>query len=108
MPAPPIPKAVLVTGGAQRIGRALVLALADDGFAVAVHYHRSRTAAENLVEAIRDQGGAAVALSADLADEDEVRMLLPLCEQALGPIGCLVNNAAVFADDTVDTATRES
>src|SRR3974377_1419853 len=99
MPAPPMPMAALVTGGAQRIGRALVLALAEDGFAVAVHYHRSRAAAENLVDAVRDKGGTAVALGADLAEECEVRMLLPLCERALGPIGCLVNNAAVFSDD---------
>jgi NAD(P)-dependent dehydrogenase (short-subunit alcohol dehydrogenase family) len=108
LPVPPIPKAALVTGGAQRIGRALVLALAEDGFAVAVHYHRSREAAENLVHAIQVKGGASVALKADLADEQAVMMLLPLAERTLGPIGCLVNNAAVFAEDTVETATRES
>ena len=87
LPVPPVPKSALVTGGAQRIGRALVLALAEDGFAVAVHYHGSREAAENLVEAICNRGGRAVALGADLADEDAVGMLLPRAEQALGPIG---------------------
>ncbi len=107
-PTPPVPKAALVTGGAQRIGRALALALAQDGFAVAVHYHRSGGAAEAVVEKIRGEGGAAVALDADLGDEDAVRALLPRAERALGPIGVLVNNAAVFADDTVETATRDS
>ena len=94
LPVPPVPKTALVTGGAQRIGRALALALAEDGFAVAVHHHRSHDAAECVVEAIRGKGGTAVALPADLADESAVRTLLPRAEQALGPIGCLVNNAA--------------
>jgi NAD(P)-dependent dehydrogenase (short-subunit alcohol dehydrogenase family) len=108
MPVPPIPKAALVTGGAQRIGRALALALAEDGFAVAVHHHHSHDAAACLVAEIRGRGGNAVALAADLADESVVKTLLPRAEDALGPIGCLVNNAAVFADDTIASATRES
>jgi NAD(P)-dependent dehydrogenase (short-subunit alcohol dehydrogenase family) len=108
VPAAPIPKAALVTGGGRRIGRALALALAEDGFAVAVHYHRSRKAAEAVVETIRGEGGAALALCADLANEDAVRNLLPQVERAFGPVGCLVNNAGVFGDDTVVTATRES
>jgi len=108
LPVLPIPKAALITGGAQRIGRALALALAEDGFAVAVHHRRSSSAAEKLVEMIRSKGGTAVALSADLGDEGAVKTLLPRAEHALGPIGCLVNNAAVFASDTVETATRES
>jgi NAD(P)-dependent dehydrogenase (short-subunit alcohol dehydrogenase family) len=107
LPVAPVPKAALVTGGARRIGRALALALAEDDFSVAVHYHGSREAAERLVEAIRSKGGRAVALGADLADEEEVITLLPRAERALGPIGCLVNNAAVFLNDTAETATRE-
>jgi NAD(P)-dependent dehydrogenase (short-subunit alcohol dehydrogenase family) len=97
-----------VTGGAQRIGRALVRALAADGFGVAIHYNTSRSAAEGLAELIRGEGCAAVAIAADLAEEEAVSRLLPLAEEALGPIGCLVNNAAVFANDTVETVTRES
>ena len=108
LPVSPMPMAALVTGGAQRVGRALALALAKDGFAVAIHYHRSHNAAENLAERIRGNGGKATAIDADLADEEAVTALLPRAERELGPIGCLVNNAAVFADDTVKTATRES
>ena len=108
VPAAPIPKAALVTGGGRRIGRALALALAEDGFAVAVHCHRSRKAADTVVETIRSMGGAAQVLCADLADEDAVRGLLPQAECAFGPIGCLVNSAAVFGDDTVGTVSRES
>ncbi len=106
-PVAPIPKAALVTGGGRRIGRAVALALAAEGYAVAVHYHRSRDAAESVSEAIRHRGGSAVALGADLADEGAVKALLPRAEAAFGPIGCLVNNAGVFGDDTVETVTRE-
>ena len=108
MPVPPVPRAALVTGGARRIGRALALALAADGFAVAVHHRNSHAAAEKLVAGILNTGGTAVTLAADLADEGAVRELLPRAQQALGPIGCLVNNAAVFAADTVETVTPES
>ena len=107
-PALPMPMAALVTGGAQRIGRALALSLAKDGFALAIHYNRSQNAAERLAARIRGDGGKAIALDADLADENAVSALLPRAERELGPIGCLINNAAVFANDSVATATRES
>ena len=53
-------------------------------------------------------GGTAMALTADLADEAAVKRLLPDAAAALGPIGVLVNNASIFENDTVVTATRES
>src|SRR5438552_3075284 len=107
-PVLPMPRAALVTGGAQRIGRALALALAEDGFALAIHYHRSQNGAETLAARIRSNGGTAIAIGADLADEEAATGLLPRAEHELGPIGCLVNNAAVFANDTFATVTRES
>ncbi len=106
-PAPPVPQAALVTGAGQRIGRACALALGELGYAVAVHYHRSGEAAAAVATAIRDRGGRAVTLAADLADEAQVKALLPRAADALGPVGVLVNNASVFENDTVDTVTRE-
>jgi NAD(P)-dependent dehydrogenase (short-subunit alcohol dehydrogenase family) len=102
-----IPKAALVTGAGQRIGRACCLALAEAGYAVAVHYLNSAAAAETTAASIRDAGGKAVTLAADLTDEDQVRALLPSAASALGPIGVLVNNASIFENDTLSTATRE-
>lgn len=107
-PVPPVPKAALVTGAGRRIGRVLALELAASGYAVAVHHHSSHAAAEALVAEIVEAGGKAIALAADLADETAVRKLLPEAIAALGPIGALVNNASVFENDTVVTATRES
>ncbi len=103
-----MPRAALVTGAAQRIGRAIALALAADGWAVAVHYRASRAAADALVAEIARGGGQAVALAADLADESAVAGLVPRAAAALGPLGCLVNNASSFENDTVATATRAS
>lgn len=108
MTGPAMPRAALVTGGARRIGRAIALALAADGWAVALHYRHSRAAAEEVLAAIAAAGGRAVALAADLADEGAVRRLVPQAAAALGPLGCLVNNAASFENDTVATASRES
>jgi NAD(P)-dependent dehydrogenase (short-subunit alcohol dehydrogenase family) len=107
-PVPEIPRAALVTGAGQRIGRACALALAEAGYAVAVHFNRSGKAAETVATTIRDRGGKAIAIAADLADEDAVAGLLPRTAAALGPIGVLVNNASVFEGDTVATATRDS
>jgi NAD(P)-dependent dehydrogenase (short-subunit alcohol dehydrogenase family) len=108
LPTLPVPKAALVTGAARRIGRALALGLAEAGYAVAVHHHSSLAAAEVLVAEITRAGGKAMVLAADLADETAVRNLLPTAMAALGPIGVLVNNAAIFENDTIATATRES
>jgi len=108
LPTLPVPRAALVTGGARRIGRALVLALAEAGYAVAIHHHHSRKEAETLAAGIVRSGGKAVALAADLADEAAVAELLPQAAAALGPIGCLVNNASIFENDTVATTTRDS
>jgi NAD(P)-dependent dehydrogenase (short-subunit alcohol dehydrogenase family) len=101
-------RAALVTGAGQRIGRAIALGLAADGWAVAVHYHGSRAAAEAVVAEIAGDGGTAVALAADLRDEAAVRQLVDRAAAALGPLSCLVNNASVFENDTALGASRES
>jgi len=107
-PSSRIPRAALVTGGGRRIGKAIALALAEDGWAVGVHYGHSRVEAETVAQEIAGKGGRAVALGADLRREAEVLALLPRAARALGPVGCLVNCAAAFENDTALTATRES
>lgn len=102
------PRRALVTGAGRRIGRRLAEALAEDGFDVAVHCHRSLDEAEAVASAIRARGRRAVVLSADLAREAEVEALVPAAVAALGPLGLLVNNASAFRRDHLDTADRES
>ena len=104
----PMPRAALITGAAQRIGRAIALGLAEDGWAVALHFRASRAPAEALVGEIARAGGRAVALEADLLDEGAVAELVPRAATALGPLGCLVNNAAAFDHDTAATVSRAS
>lgn len=101
-----LPPAALVTGAARRIGRILSLALAAEGFAVALHYRSSAAEAEALAAEIAAAGGRAVPVSADLAREEEVQALVPKAVEAVGPLGLLVNNASHFARDTVATADR--
>ncbi|WP_337249331.1 SDR family oxidoreductase [Rhodovulum sulfidophilum] len=99
----------LVTGAAQRLGRAMALHLAERGHDVAVHYAGSAEAAAETVAEIRALGRRAVALRADLLDEDETQALVPRAAEALGgPLTVLVNNASIFEYDTIRTATRES
>ena len=103
-----IPRVALVTGAAKRVGRALALYLARDGWAVAVHYASSRAEAEQTAAEIEAAGGRAVTLQAELTDEGACAALVDHAASALGPVGLLVNNAAVFEYDTARDATRAS
>jgi len=101
--------AALVTGGSARLGRAMVLYLADRGYDVAVHYNFSAEAAQEVVKEVEAKGQRAFAFQANLLNEAETMMLLPAATQALGePISVLVNNASVFEYDNLQTATKES
>ncbi|MBO0751033.1 MAG: SDR family oxidoreductase [Bradyrhizobiaceae bacterium] len=99
--------AALVTGGALRIGRAIVLALARAGYAVAVHANRSVAEAKALCDDIARTGGRAGVVAADLADHDAVMGLVPAAIAAVGPLTLLVNNASAFEPDEVGGLDRE-
>jgi len=103
-----MPKTALVTGAAKRVGRAIAIDLARQGWAVAVHYGASLDAAEDAVAEIRRAGGTALTLQADLSKEAETEALMRHAVDALGPVGCLVNNASVFKHDDIETADRAS
>ena len=103
-----IPRAALVTGAAKRLGRAMALALAGQGFDIAVHYAGSAEAAESTAAEIRALGRRAVVRRADLAVEAEAAGLVGAAVAALGPLGVLVNNASTFERDEWHDATRAS
>jgi|SRR5690348_15923845 len=95
-------RAALVTGGARRIGRAIVLALAYDGYAVAVHVRDARTEGDALAAQISELGVRAAVVAADLAEPPEVAHLVPTAAEALGrPLTLLVNNASEFEPDEI-------
>ena len=94
-----MPRAALVTGAARRLGRAITLALADAGWDVAIHYHRSAEEAATTAAEVQARGRRAALVPADLAVEGEVRQMVATAGRALGPIGLLVNNASRFRHD---------
>lgn len=88
--------AALVTGSARGIGRTLLLALAEDGYDVAVHYRRSEEEAEAVAERARASGARAVALRADVTVEDEAADLVRRAHHALGGLDVLINNVGDY------------
>lgn len=95
----------LVTGAGLRIGRAIAVALGAQGWHVVLHYRQSRGEAETAAREIRDAGGRANLLDADLADLAAVEGLIPRCVALAGAPTCLINNASLFLDDGMGTLT---
>jgi NAD(P)-dependent dehydrogenase (short-subunit alcohol dehydrogenase family) len=93
----------LVTGAGRRIGRAIALALAQDGWDLALHYHRSAGEAETLAREISATGRRAETVSCNLADAAQVTRLISDAESKLGTLTCLVNNASLFEYDDIAT-----
>lgn len=98
----------VVTGGAKRIGRAIVEALADAGWAVAIHCNTSQPEAESLAVEIQRRGGRTAVIAADLAEPGQTRTILPRAAEALGPVTLLVNSASLFIPDGVGALDDET
>ncbi len=94
-------RSVLITGASRGIGAAAARLCARQGWAVAVNYANDVQAAQQVVQGIRNAGGTALALQADVADEAQVLALFARIDAELPPLGALVNNAGV-----VDRASR--
>lgn len=92
---------LLITGGSRGIGAATALLAAQRGYAVAVNYASHSLAADEVVRQIRAAGGQAIAVQADVAQEDQVLAMFEKIDAKLGPLTALVNNAGV-----VDVAAR--
>lgn len=91
-------RSALITGAAVRVGRAIALGLARGGAQVVIHYHGSAEEAEALARQIREEGGEAATLQADLSRHDQVLRLAEQAEGPFGPIDILVNNASIFPE----------
>jgi NAD(P)-dependent dehydrogenase (short-subunit alcohol dehydrogenase family) len=90
-------RVVLVTGAGQGLGREIGLAFAREGAHVAFHYHSSSAGAEEAAAEAGRLTGKALAVQADIRQDDDVAAMVEAVESQLGPIGVLVNNAAATA-----------
>jgi len=100
-------KVALVTGASKGIGAAIALELAKQGASVAVNYAGSKAGADKVVAEIKQAGGKAVAVQANLADPDTIGPLIETVTEQLGPISILVNNAGVYEFSPLDAVTPE-
>ena len=98
-------KVALVTGASKGIGAAVALKLAQQGAAVVVNYSASRDAAERVVARIKEAGGKALAIQANVAVPEEAKALVTQTVQAFGAIDILVNNAGVYEFGALDAIT---
>jgi NAD(P)-dependent dehydrogenase (short-subunit alcohol dehydrogenase family) len=94
---------VLVTGAARRVGRAIALELAGQGFDLALHYRSSRDEAEATAVEALERGAKVQCFAADLAEETACRALVPAVAKAMGRLDAVVNNASHFVYDNAET-----
>lgn len=100
-------RVALVTGGSRGIGKAVALALAEVGAAVAVNYRERGEEAEAVTEAVRQAGGRAAAFGTDVSLRTGVESMVHDIEERLGPIDILVNNAGVATARGLEDITEE-
>ncbi|MEO0533160.1 MAG: SDR family oxidoreductase [Cyanobacteria bacterium P01_A01_bin.123] len=89
-------KVIVVTGGSRGIGAATALLAAKKGYAVCVNYRHNQEAAAGVVDEIKQMGGKAIAIAADIASETEVVHLFKAVDEQLGKVTALVNNAGTL------------
>jgi NAD(P)-dependent dehydrogenase (short-subunit alcohol dehydrogenase family) len=101
-------RVLIITGASRGIGAATAYLAANRGFRICVNYLRNQPAADKVVAAIRQNGGTAIALQADVSNEAEVARLFDAATSQLGPLTALVNNAGTVERqtrlDTIDAA----
>ncbi|CAC9395310.1 3-oxoacyl-[acyl-carrier-protein] reductase [Staphylococcus aureus] len=92
-------KSALVTGASRGIGRSIALQLAEEGYNVAVNYAGSKEKAEAVVEEIKAKGVDSFAIQANVADADEVKVMIKEVVSQFGSLDVLVNNAGITRDN---------
>ncbi len=101
-------RTALVTGAARRLGRAIAMALAEQGVRVVVHHHHSEQDATSLCDEIRRRGGSAWRVQGDLTDVEQVETVFRESIAQAGAIDTLINSASIFERDTLWEATEDS
>lgn len=101
-------KVAIVTGGAVRLGKALALALAQEGARLVVHYGSSAGPARETVQAIKALGSQALAIQADLGQPSQTPSIVDRAVDRFGQVDILVNSAAIFEPGKWDDTTEEN
>ncbi len=100
-------KAVLVTGGARRLGRAIAIELGRAGVRVAIHYNASSAPAEEVLGELRSLGVEAIAIAGDLADVAACEQVVDTALGRWGGLDVLVNNAGIWGATPIGEVTAE-
>jgi 3-oxoacyl-[acyl-carrier protein] reductase len=100
-------KVILVTGASRGIGAAVAIKLAEAGASVIANYAESKAGAEQVVNTIRENGGAAIAVKADVSDPQQVKALFDAAIAEYGKLDVLINNAGVMFTKMIKDTTDE-
>jgi 3-oxoacyl-[acyl-carrier protein] reductase len=100
-------KVAVVTGASKGIGAAIAKHLAAEGAAVVVNYASSKSGAEKVVSEIREHGGRAVAVQANVAQHADIERLFAEAKKAFGKLDILVNNAGIYEFAPLEDVTEE-
>ncbi|MED2030661.1 acetoacetyl-CoA reductase [Bacillus thuringiensis] len=100
-------KVAIVTGGAKGIGKAITVALAQEGAKVVINYNSSKEAAENLVNELGKDGHDVYAVQADVSKVEDANRLVEEAVNHFGKVDILVNNAGITRDRTFKKLNRE-
>lgn len=100
-------KNTVITGAGQRLGHAMAMALAEQGYDLALHCNDSVQNAETLARDCRQLGRKAVVISANLSEDSAPARIMEQAQSALGPVHGLINNAALYLEDSLENFTVE-
>lgn len=94
-------KVALITGGAKRIGKAICLSLASQGYSIALQYNHSNKEAECTAKTIRKKGGICELFCAELTDNEQINKIVPSVIKKFSHIDILINNASTFTPSSL-------
>lgn len=103
-----LPRNVLVTGAAKRLGRAVALDLGEAGWNIGLHYYGSAADAERTADEVRAKGVACETFAANFQNDEETESLVGRVREKLGPLTGLINSASLFEKDDWQSANRKS
>ena len=101
-------KKIIITGGANRIGRSIALELANYDTQIVIHYSKSHTAAKKLKTELENLGSVVYLYKADLNNSKLTQRIIPFAQSKMKGINCLVNNASVFENDNLNNFSDKS